>query len=266
MTELLHDIEVQKHLLTFLLGIARIYIFIAFIPFFGPQLNTSVTLPLTLALYIPLHPMLYTQYTPYNLGITEDLIYYLILLIKEIFLGFTLAFIISNIFYIALGVGIIVDNQRGASMAISSDLLTNNEATPLGTILFLAVITLFFTSGAFVNFISLYYSTYVYWSIFDLFPALLSTKFSSFISTQLDFLMLNIVLVSAPFILISLLSDIALGIINRFSPQLNVFILSMPIKSGICALLIIFYFGPFINHQKEIFAYISTFIRTLIAF
>lgn len=266
MIEILQDIEIQKHLLTFLLGIARIFIFIAFVPFLGPQLNTSVSLPLTIALYIPLHPMLYTQYTPFNLGITDDLIAYLILLLKEIFLGFILAFVIANIFYIALGVGIIVDNQRGASMAIGNDLLTNNEATPLGTILFLAVVTLFFSSGAFVNFLSLYYQTYVYWSIFDLFPTILSTKFSSFISNQLDFLMLNIVLVSAPFILISLLSDVALGIINRFSPQLNVFILSMPIKSGICALLIIFYFGPFINHQKEIFSYINTFIRNLIAF
>ena len=55
----------------------------------------------------------------------------------------------------------------------------------------------------------------------------------------------------------------SLGLMNRFAPQLNVFILSMPIKSGACALLIIFYLGPFLDHQQFLFNLLNNVILSL---
>ena len=37
------------------------------------------------------------------------------------------------------------------------------------------------------------------------------------------------------------IAEFGLGLMNRFSPQLNVFFLAMPVKSGIASVLIIFY-------------------------
>jgi type III secretion protein T len=45
----------------------------------------------------------------------------------------------------------------------------------------------------------------------------------------------------------------ALGLVNRFAPQLNVFILSLPIKSALAALLLIFYFSIFTSQLPERF-------------
>lgn len=50
-----------------------------------------------------------------------------------------------------------------------------------------------------------------------------------------------------------LLTDVALGLINRFASQLNVYVLAMPIKCGIAAFLLCFYFGLLLSHAPELF-------------
>ena len=45
----------------------------------------------------------------------------------------------------------------------------------------------------------------------------------------------------------------ALGLINRFASQLNVYVLAMPIKCGIAAFLLCFYFGLLLSHAPELF-------------
>ena len=261
--ELIHSLELDTHLLAFVLGSIRLMVFLSFIPFFGPQVSTAILLPLLVSLYMPLHPLMFMQAQDLNIYNMAQLINFILIILKEALIGFVLAYVIGNIFYVAMCAGIVIDNQRGASMAQTAELLTGNESTPLGSILFLAVVTLFFSSGAFTNFLALYYTTYVLWPVLDLIPALFSQNLAVFLTSQLDWLMYNMLLVCAPFILVALLCDVALGLINRFAPQLNVFILSMPIKSGICAFLIIFYFGPFLNHQQYLFLYIKELFTLL---
>ena len=257
MTELLAFLQtdaVMQNLSAFLLGSVRILMFAAMVPFLGPQVSGPVMMPIVLAIYMPLHPYLAAQAEPISMASMGDLLGLLILVLKEAIIGYLLAYVCACLFYAALCAGIIIDNQRGASMAQGADLLSGADATPLGNVLFMAVVTLFFSSGAFVNFLNIFYETYLIWSPFELLPSLLDMRLAVFTLDNLDFLMVNAVLLCGPFIIVALMCDVALGLINRFAPQLNVFILSMPIKSGICALLIIFYLGPFLDHFAELFA------------
>ncbi len=257
MTELwafLQTDEVMLNLSAFLLGSVRILMFAAMVPFLGPQISGPVMMPIVLAIYLPLHPFLAAQAIPISMESVGELLGLLLLVLKEAVIGYLLAYVCACLFYAALCAGIIIDNQRGASMAQGADLLSGAESTPLGNVLFMAVVTLFFSSGAFVNFLSIFYETYVIWSPFELLPSLLNMNLAVFTLDNLDFLMVNAVLLCGPFIIVALMCDVSLGLINRFAPQLNVFILSMPIKSGICALLIIFYLGPFIDHFAELFS------------
>ena len=115
----------------------------------------------------------------------------------------------------------------------------------------------FFASGAFLAFLNIFYTTFIAWPPTEFLPALLSSNTAIFSAQSLNWMMEQTVLVCAPFILVALLCDIALGLINRFAPQLNVFILSMPIKSGVCAFLIIFYLSPFLDHSEDLFNYMQ---------
>ncbi len=257
------DHSFMQHFAAFLIGSVRIIALIRFAPVLGAQLTGPITLPLVLALYIPVHPYLLTLGGEINFQTTGDLFNIIMLVCKEAILGFLLAYVCAALFYVAMCAGIIIDNQRGASQAQTSEPFGGADSSPLGTALLLAMITLFFTSGAFMNFLAIFYSTYTFWSPFSLTPAFFYPNISIFVVQNVDFLMLHALLICAPFLLVALMCDIALGLINRFSPQLNVFILSMPIKSGVCSFLIIFYLGPFLNHSEDLFLYLEQQISLL---
>ena len=64
-------------------------------------------------------------------------------------------------------------------------------------------------------------------------------------------------LLSAPVVIACFLSDFCLGLINRFAQQLNVFILSMGVKSGATALLVFIYLYPLCHIFIEMMAKLS---------
>ena len=51
------------------------------------------------------------------------------------------------------------------------------------------------------------------------------------------------VLVGGPVIIAMFLSELGLGFVSRFAPQLNVFFLSMPVKSGVATLMLVLFWG-----------------------
>ena len=60
-----------------------------------------------------------------------------------------------------------------------------------------------------------------------------------------DEMLRTTVVISAPAIIVMFLATIGLGLVNRTAPQLNVFFLSMPVKSALGIALLIVYL-PFI--------------------
>lgn len=255
------------------LGLIRIVMFISIIPVFGPNVTSAVKFSIAAALYIPLHPYLVATIEPFHMSSVGDFANLIVIFVKEALIGFILGWLTSLVFYVALSAGTIVDNQRGASMAQGSDPLTGGETSPLGLVLFMSVIALFFSSGAFVRLLELFYSTYVFWPPHEILPGLTSRNMAVYSLENLSWMMENAFLVAAPFVLVALASDISLGLVNRFAPQLNVFILSMSIKSAICSFLLIFYYNPFLekstsmidrtlgifNHLRMMFGFEQTF-------
>ncbi len=262
----LADEYLRLNISAVILGMIRIISFVGIAPIFGPAVTTPVKSSICIALYMPIHPYMVSVVQTISMVTIGDFINIILLVAKEVLIGVILGWIVSLFFYIALSAGTIVDNQRGASMAQTSDFLSGAETSPLGAILFLSVITLFFASGSFLNFLELFYMSFTYWDIGSVSPDITSQKLSLFSIYNLAWMMKKTVQIAAPFIVVALLSDVSLGLINRFAPQLNVFILSMPIKSGICSLLIIFYYGPFLGHSADHLGYMNQVINNMLHF
>ena len=70
-------------------------------------------------------------------------------------------------------------------------------------------------------------------------------------------------MISAPVVLACLFTDIALGLINRFASQLNVYILSLPIKCALASFLLIFYFAVLMSDAPERFGLFGIDVSTL---
>ena len=167
-------------------------------------------------------------------------IYLLAVLVKEIVLGMLIGFGTGLVFWIAEGTGFFIDNQRGSSMAEMFDPMSGGSSSLFGVLFTKVLGVLFFLGGGFAAFLTIMYDSYVTWPVFSYFPEFQPT-FGIASLNLLDGVMSLIVTYAAPIIIAMFIAEFGLGLMNRFSPQLNVFFLAMPVKSGIASLLIIFY-------------------------
>lgn len=261
-----NDSTITQHIWAVLLGIVRLVSLVGFAPFFGVSTNAAISMPIVCALYLPLHFYVVDSVIIPDVSSWSGLLHLVLLVGKEALIGFVLAFICMTVFFAVLVGGTIIDNQRGASMAQGADPLAGAEASPFGVILYLTMVVLFFVSGAFMHFVGLLYTTYTIWSPFELLPSLLHSNLAVFTLQQVDTLMYHAILLCVPFLLVTLMSDISLALVNRFAPQLNVFILSMPIKSGICSFLIILYLGQFLSQTQGLFVFLESILQQMMRF
>lgn len=249
------DEPIYQHLLAAVSGLPRILGFVSFTPLFGLQSMPTATLPVAFALYIPLHPYIMSLGQVLPADNFNDVLLMLICVAKEFFIGFLMAYVLMSVLYAVLSAGVIIDNQRGASAAQSAEPLSNAESSPSGSLLFLALVTLFFASGSFIPLLKILYGSYALWSPYEMLPQLMSENTAVFSAIRLTSLMSEAVLLCAPFLITTLLCDAALSLMNRFAPQLNVYVLAMPVKSAVCSLLLIFYLSPFFNAAQELIAF-----------
>ncbi len=235
---------VYNHLTAFLLGTPRLFMIVQILPFMaGSILTGQLRVVLVFALYLVLHPYLMAQ-LPHNQIVNLSLIWrYMALIIKEGFIGFIIGYLGGILFWMIEGVGLFIDNQRGAAMAAQTDPLSGNQTSPLGSFLFQSLVYLFFSSSTFILFLDLIYKTYEFWPVHQAFPLNWKIHVPEVFAQQVDWLMNYMMLLSGPIAVSCLLTDISLGLINRFASQLNVYILAMPIKSAVAAFLLLFYFS-----------------------
>lgn len=158
----------------------------------------------------------------------------LALFVKELFIGFSMGFIISVPFIIVQCAGMFVDHQRGGASLMVNDPTIQNQSSPLGTIFNLVLIYLFFTiDGPFLFFNSL----------MDSYTYLPPDQFlsNSFFDQSSEFWKLIIGLMqtvtrigtqlASPALIAILMTDVFLGIANRLAPQVQITFLGMPLKS-----------------------------------
>ena len=167
---------------------------------------------------------------------------------REALIGFLIGFFGSIPFWVAENVGNFIDNQRGATMGEVYSPLSGTQVSTTGIFFTQLVSTIFFVGGAVFLFLGALYKSYAVWPVFA--PGTLpSLAFSPDAPLQvlgtLDSMLQTTVVIAAPVIIVMFLATIGLGLVNRTAPQLNVFFLSMPIKSALGVAMLIIYL-PFI--------------------
>ncbi|GLS24677.1 type III secretion system export apparatus subunit SctT [Marinibactrum halimedae] len=229
--------DIDTMIETYSLALPRVYVVFTILPIMsktllgGAMVRNGILLSLSLFMF------------PLNEGTLEtelSKLDYLSILLKEAVIGLVIGLVIAIPFWIAEGVGFIIDNQRGSTMGNMVNPLSGDETSPLGVFLSQLLNTFFIISGAFLLMMGVIYQSYVYWPIGKMIPLDL-TGTDVFIFSQLDFLMRSIILFSAPVVIAMFLSEFTLALISRFAPQLNVFFLAMPIKSIVGIFILILY-------------------------
>lgn len=253
---LFNELNVLEHLLAVLLGMPRLFMVIQTVPFMGGNIVTGqIRVAVVFSCYMFIHPLVMNQLDVPQVLTVAALGHFAGIILKECFLGFLLGFLSGMLFWAIQCAGFFVDNQRGASMASGADPLSGEETSPLGSLMFQCAVFLFFSGGAFMAFITLVFSSYEAWPVASLLPAGLfgGEGLSLFFAGRVAWLMSTMILLSAPIVAACLLTDMSLGLINRFAAQLNVYVLGMPIKSALAALLLFLSFGLLMTQIEGLF-------------
>lgn len=166
----------------------------------------------------------------------------LLLVAKEAFIGLVLGFFLAVPFWVIESVGTVIDYQRGASMGALLNPTMGGETTPTAILMQLAYGVFFFVGGGVSLLLSILYDSFRLWNPWHWFPTLRHDALPLFLA-QLDRVMHLVVLLSAPVVIIMLLAELGLGLASRFTPQLQVFFLAMPIKTGLALFVLILYAG-----------------------
>ena len=266
MVEFLGSYSAVEHLQAFLLGSARLLMIMNIAPFFaGTQITGQLRFVIVLSLYLVLHPMVVGQLPPWRGLELMSCVILGGLFVKEILLGLLLGLLAGMMFWTIQCAGFFIDNQRGAGMAQDTDPITGEQSSPTGTFLFQSAVYVFFSTGAFFSFIGVIYASYELWPVWEAIPGeiLRRPTLPLFFAGKVGKLALEMMLLSGPIIVACLLTDISLGLINRFASQLNVYVLAMPVKSGLASFLLIFYFSMLMSGAVSMFDSFGTDMQHL---
>lgn len=215
----------------FLLGLMRLGPIVSLAPFFGSKLPSMVKMGLVLSLTAILLPkIILTTVLPAPAFDVQFGFY----IIKEIFIGFVFAFLISLPFYIAQSAGILIDFLRGSSSLMVSDPLIQTQTSPLGLLYNYVFIVLFYQIGGPLTVLEGLMNSYTLIPVNSFVPLTFfnfQLPFWQKLTTLLtQFTALSIQL-SAPSLLAILMAETFLGIANRLAPQVQIAFLGMSLKS-----------------------------------
>jgi type III secretion protein T len=156
---------------------------------------------------------------------------------KEVMIGVLIGFLAGSFFWVVQSVGHVIDFQTGVSAQAVFDPLTHQESGPTAGFLLQLALVLFLVSGGLLAFIGLIYKSYAVWPVFSYYPDI-DVALESLMLRQADSLMTMTIKLAAPVVVVLLLLDVALGLLNRFVPQFNVFMISMPVKAALALLIL----------------------------
>lgn len=229
-------VEFTVALLTMALMLARILPVILLSPMLGGDTTpTEVKLGLGLMLGLVLFPGVVDrlQYIPISA------VPFIGLLLKELFIGLCISFMVSVVFDAANVAGQLMDNMSGTNMAQILVPQIGQQVSLYASLKLQLVVTLFITMNGHHLVIEAFADSISFVPL-DQFPSMThgSWAFYDLILRTFGNLMRVAVAISAPVMLASFLTDLGLGMINRVAPQVQVFFISMQIKPGVAVLIV----------------------------
>jgi len=169
-----------------------------------------------------------------------------LIVLKELFIGTMFGFLFSSVFWALSAAGDLIDTKVGTNFTATLDPLQGHQTSLTGQLLSQLGTFLFMASGAFTLFLNLFMTSYRVWPVGRMLPSL-DVRGEQLIIGEFSNLFTLAVMLAAPALVVMSLLDIALGLINRFAQQLNVFTLTMPIKAWIGTWLVILLLATYLD-------------------
>jgi flagellar biosynthetic protein FliR len=229
--------QANLSLVIFTVGLlmCRIMPVLVFSPFLGGEVvPTEVKMGIGITLSIVLFPLVANRMG----ALPVTALPFIALMLKEIFIGVTLAFIINVVFDAARVAGGLADTMAGSNNAQLYVPQLGQQVSLFSSLKVQLCVVLFLTLNGHHIVIETLGDSLVAIPLdgFPKFSGGLWPFFELMLRVFANLLSIALAL-SAPIVLATFLTDLAMGAINRVAPQLQVFFISMAIKPLVSVLL-----------------------------
>ena len=247
--ELASRANVSAVIFTVALLMCRVMPVLIFSPFLGGEVvPTELKMGVGLTLSIVLFPVVQDAVKTIPLSALP----YIALMAKEVFIGFSLAFVVNVVFEAARVAGTLVDTMAGSNNAQLYVPQLGQQVTLFSNLKVQLAVVLFLTLDGHHLVIEALGDSLVAIPL-DGFPRFASGAWPFFdlvIRVFADLLRVSLAL-AAPAMLATFLTDVALGAINRVAPQIQVFFISMSIKPLVSVLIAFLVIGALVQRMQD---------------
>lgn len=190
-----------------------------------------------------------------------NLVHFSVIVFKELFVGIVIGYVSFVVFSAMFSAGQMIDSQIGFGMINVLDPQSNIQVPLIGNFLYIfAVLCFLLADGHHILFSAIVksYSIVPINSFFftkDLINNLIGI-FAETFATSLK--------IAFPIVAAALIAEVSLGILSRTVPQMNVFMVGMPMKIALGLLALIFLLPGFSNILDYLFDSMYGFISIVI--
>jgi len=163
---------------------------------------------------------------------------------KEALIGAAIGVFFGLFLWAFEAAGVVIDMQVGASFALFFDPIVGNEVTLIGSFLGRWANYVFLASGGLLLMTGALLESFVIWPLIEPITSLRMASAALFEAELGRFMGLTL-RIAGPIMAVIFIVDLTMGLMNRFAPQLNVFFLSMSIKS-MAAIVLLIVLMPFL--------------------
>lgn len=229
--------DFQVYILAMAFGLARFSGLMLLMPLFSRvRLTGLLRNALGLGFAVPAIPMIVSVLDRSEMTTTFVIAY----LMKEVIVGLTIGLAMGVPFWAAEAAGDILDLQRGSTLGSLIDPMMTHETSATGTLLTIVMVALYLAAAGLEITLHSVYASYDLWPI-DRFLPIFSSDTGAIFLGLLDRIFSMALTMVFPLVICILLSDIVLAFVARASPQLNVFALSLIVKTLVFSLVFVLY-------------------------
>jgi type III secretion protein T len=178
--------------------------------------------------------------------VPKDFVPWAGLIVKEIFVGAVIGFSFAAVLWAVSMAGDIIDTKVGTSMATVVDPLAGGQTSLSGALLSRFSGYIFLAVGGLTIFLDLLLGSYSVWPVQAPFPAM-DLRGVEYFARGFGSMMSMAFMLAAPALILMSLIDLALGVMNRYAPQLNVLPIAMALKAWIASLILLLGLTAFVS-------------------
>lgn len=166
---------------------------------------------------------------------------FILLIFKELLLGYFLGYVVQLYLFMLLFVGDLLDYQFGLSMAKVFDPQTYVQVSIIGNLFQLLFIVLFFMSNSHLMFIEMIVNSFNYISLDAWFSL---NHVIPFILDLFIVVFMLVIKLALPMIVAAFTLEVSMGILMKLIPQIHVFVINIQIKVLLGIFLLIVMIQP----------------------